>query len=370
MKNWDGMPDIKVVDKYNPFSRTAQDRIIHNKYIPEYVIKQLDEIFMDGELPLHFRVLYWICRLIPSRVGEVTSININCLVPYGNEYALKLNMYKQNGGYLEPETRIIALKYEDMGKYLIDLINEQREISIKLQKYLPNEKKGYLFTYIPETYVNSKYVRKETNFQNHITILNEPIVGKFFRTLCSRYEIMDENNKPYVMTSHKLRHNAITDRIYEGFSLLQIRDMTGHKTTAMLTQSYIHYDNDKIIEKANLVNKNPKEEIYFKGKILNPENENMAKRLLERPRAHKIGKLGICSDISGCKNDMYECLNDCEYFIPNAEEMDYFEEQVHLWEEKVKTFANHPYMKENAEYNLKIHKNIVNRLKNGLEGVR
>ena len=71
--------------------------------------------------------------------------------------------------------------------------------------------------------------------------------------------------------------------------------------------------------------------------------------------------IGICSDITGCKSKMFECL-DCDYFIPNAHDIDYFKQQIKVWERKVSLFSGRKQALENAQYNLKLHKSIVRRI--------
>lgn len=88
----------------------------------------------------------------------------------------------------------------------------------------------------------------------------------------------------------------------------------------------------KIGNKVNQENE-PAGGVYFKGKIINADNPIVVRRLLSKPRAHQIGRLGICSDITGCKNDMFECFT-CSFFVPNADELNYFKEQVTQWERK------------------------------------
>ncbi len=143
--------------------------------------------------------------------------------------------------------------------------------------------------------------------------------------------------------------------------------MTGHKGEQMIVQSYIHEDADKIKEKQRLVNEKKVNinldvgPVYFKGRILKMD-KIQEERLLENLRAHRIGRLGICSDITSCAGDLYECLG-CDYFIPNADELDYFEEEVKQWSAKVMRFKNHKFMLENAEYNLELNKKIVEKIK-------
>ena len=99
----------------------------------------------------------------------------------------------------------------------------------------------------------------------------------------------------------------------------------------------------------------------FRGRILNMD-EQTESRILKNIRACKIGNLGICSDITGCKSSPFECLN-CESFVPNADELDYFENQIYDWSQKVDKFSNHEFMRQNAEYNLELNKNIVAKIK-------
>lgn len=355
MASWEGMSKTKVVNNMNPFSRTSLDRLNVQKYIPLKIINEIDKVFYNKNVKHHIRTIYWICRLIPSRINEVTTIPINCLKKYReNEYTLTLHMYKQNGGYIEPELRVIHLKYKDMGKNLIDLIKEQQDIAQSLQGSLLEEKKDFLFTY--------------TAKKDHVALLTAETVRKEFNGILELYNVVDEKNNIYKLTPHQLRHNAITDRIYEGFSLLEIRDMTAHKSNAMLEGSYIHPEKQQLKalgEKINLENE-PAGGVYFKGKIINADNPLVVKRLLAKPRSHKIGRLGICSDITGCKNDMFECFS-CLFFVPNADELDYFKEQAEQWENKVSITAKNSLMKENAEYNLELSKTIVGKIEDAIK---
>lgn len=53
-------------------------------------------------------------------------------------------MYQQNGGYIEPKTRLIGFKNEDMGEYLLNLINEQMKVAESLQNYVGINDKNLL----------------------------------------------------------------------------------------------------------------------------------------------------------------------------------------------------------------------------------
>lgn len=90
-------------------------------------------------------------------------------------------------------------------------------------------------------------------------------------------------------------------------------------------------------------------------------------RLLKNVRAYKIKDMGICSDITGCKSGIFDCL-DCSYFVPDADSLNYFKDKVIFWEQRVKMFEKNTSLKENAEYNLKLHKGIVERIVKAIGG--
>lgn len=99
--------------------------------------------------------------------------------------------------------------------------------------------------------------------------------------------------------------------------------------------------------------------ILFGGRILNM-NEQLEKRLLKNLRAHRV-RGGICSDITGCKSDMWNCL-ECKFFIPDAEQRNYYIEQIALWEEKQRRFHAFPRIRENAEHNVELFESILKRI--------
>lgn len=356
----------KIVGVSNPFSQShSNKKSIKEKYIPQEIAIQLDKIFIDTNIPLPYRTMYWVCRLIPNRITEVASMRLNCIKPYVNELALSIPMFKQNGGYISAEIRNIAIKEEGIGKFLLDLIREQIELSKQLQNDIGDDKKGFLYTYIPYMY-NEKKNNYNISTTKKPTLLNNQNFNSFLKKTCRRLNIRDANDNIYSLSSHKFRHNAITDRLYEGFRIIDIMAMTHHKSSGMIISNYTHVDENILKEKANKVISEDKPTVIFRGHIINSDDSLKWDRIMRRPFAHKIGKLGVCSDISSCENDMYECL-DCDSFVPNADELEYFEEEVCQWELKVRKFSNHPYMKENAQYNLEVNQKIVDKIKRALQ---
>lgn len=376
MISWDELPDVIPIDSSkNPWKRGLKDQRNDAKYIPDEVTEQLDAIFYrNHNIPVTHRLLYWILRLIPSRGCEPTSMSYNCVKPIGdNRWVLTIPTWKQNGGYFEPELRMIYLKGEGIIQYLLGLIKQQQEITSRYQVEVPDNEK-ILFKVGKIGLDNwskrrgkEKYVLGKTPVE-----VNASYITRFLRNYCEKFNIKNKDGKLYKVTSHQFRHNGITDRIDEGFNIIEIRDMTGHKGDQMPRWAYYHPSKDKQIEIQKKVNKashlqNEDEKrpvVMFLGRILNLDKET-EQRLLKNPRAYKL-RLGICSDITTCKSGIFECLS-CDYFVPKVEDLDYWIDMTDYWLNKVETTKKRGSSDENAEYNLALHRAIVKRIHIALE---
>lgn len=360
---WEGTPNTNYFKGSNPFPK---DENHEYKYIPCFVINQLDKVFRMENIPLYLRVFYWIARSIPSRANEVLGMNLDCLKPYGEDWVIIMPTWKQNGGYIISQIRRIYLKYEGHGKFLIDLIRAQQEEAKEFQGKMSQEDSGMLFAHARYSFM--KRTQKYSRSTNKPILFKLSALLHILREICNRYNVTTEEGKIYNFTTHQLRHNGITDRLYAGFTPIQIALMTDHQTHEMIIKAYNHEQKEKLIEKQKLVySDQSRKPVYFKGRILNMD-ECLEKRLLTNIRAYRINELGICSDITGCEGKIFECF-DCDLFVPDAKQLFFFEEQVRIFEEKIIKFKDHPYLRENAEYNLELHKKIIERIKSAMEGV-
>lgn len=351
----------------NPFSVSpyCRQRKYDEKYIPEDVTNQLDHIFKKDEIDLYLRCAYWILRLIPSRISEVVGMPIECLKRFDGKYVLFIPTWKQNGGWRKPVTRSIHLEEKGIAAYLIGIIKEQQEEARQLQEHMPDNKQGALFTY------RQRYLfrREEPYYTKLCFVATCDTVRTRFQDICVRYGVRDQDGRPYKVTTHQFRHNGITDRLAAGFTAAQIADMTGHHGDAMICNAYAHLDlkPETIIEKQEFVSEESGSRdsryIFFGGRILNM-NEQLEKRLLKNLRAHKV-RGGICSDITGCKSDMWNCL-DCKFFVPDAEQKEYNIEQIALWKEKQERFQAFPLIRKNAERNIELFENVLRKIDEGV----
>ena len=188
--------------------------------------------------------------------------------------------------------------------------------------------------------------------------------------LCRRYNISDETGNVYVVTTHQFRHNGITDRLAAGFTAAQIAEMTGHHGDAMIFNAYAHLNlmPETIREKQNYVlaerQESDKRYVLFGGRILNMD-EQVEQRLMKNLRAHRV-RGGICSDITTCKSDMWNCL-ECKAFVADTEQTEYYREQISLWREKQVRFSAFPIICENAKRNAGLFESILKSIETDVQ---
>jgi integrase len=360
MDGFNGIP-CKNPFARNPYVRTVK---LDSKYIPDKVAEKLDGIFRREEIDLHIRCVYWLLRLIPSRISEVLGMAIDCVKPYNGNFVLFIPTWKQNGGNMEPILRSLHIEDTGIAGYLLDLLRAQQTAAAELQEHLPENKRGCLFTYQRVLH----YKNGAASQPGRIQSVHPAVVEYHFKRICEQYGVRDENWQVYNLTSHQFRHNGITDRLEAGFTLEQIADMTGHHGNAMIWNAYSHLDlkPKTILQKQQYVLDEPKSTenpyILFGGRILNME-EMLEKRLLKNLRAHRVPG-GICGDVTGCKSDMWDCLG-CGHFIPNRDQFSYFEEQAAAWRSKADRFPNFPTIRANALRNAELFERITIKLLGG-----
>lgn len=365
LKAMDGFDGMKCKNPFviNPYQYT---RKLDQKYIPESVANALDIAFMNESVDLYMRCIYWTLRLIPSRISEVVGMKIDCLKPFNESVVVFIPTWKQNGGYMEPVLRSIHLQNEGMAGYLIGLIREQQMVATALQHQLPKNKQGALFTYPRKIHYKDGTVSCESN----ATVMTLSNTNWHLTRICKQFGIHSEDGELYNVTSHQFRHNGISDRLVAGFTIEQIASMTGHHGDAMIWSAYSHLSlkPEMIVQRQRYVLEEPEcvenNYILFGGRILNMDAQ-LEKRLLKNLRAHRVPG-GICSDVTGCRSDMWNCIG-CGKFVPDKDQLRYFEEQATMWQDKSDRFMAFPLICNSARRNVHMFEQIVKKLKDGEE---
>lgn len=348
---------FKMVFAENPYDSHKKHDY---KYIPDNVAEQLDNVFYNADIDETVRCIYWVLRLIPSRISEVLNMKIDCLKPYNGHYCLFIPSWKQNGGRKEPIMRCIHIENEGMGGYLISLIKQQQQMADEFQKHMPENKKGALFTSQSKMYRSDGRI----DYRNMYNVMSWPNISEKMKTICERNNITDEHGNVYKVTTHQFRHNGITDRLEKGFTVEQVTDITEHHGSTMLLDAYSHLNlKPETITKVqnSVIDEIERDYSAFNGQVLDMD-EATEKEIMRNVRAHKV-RGGICSDITGCKSDMMNCL-ECKFFLPDPNQMGYYMEQIELWQQKAEKFKAIPMIRANAERNMKMYKKLVEKVEN------
>jgi integrase len=355
MNGFDGMV-LKNPLYGNPY---VSKRLIDQKYIPDYVSKQLDRVLMAEDIPLTMRCIYWLLRLIPSRISEILGMKIDCIKPFDGHFCIFIPMWKQNGGYKEPTMRTIHINDEGMGGYLLALLREQQKLAIAYQGDLQEEKQNALFSYRVQIMQKGVWYA-----QNRYSVATWTYISYQFKEICKKYGIRNEDGTCYIVTSHQFRHNGITDRLRAGFTLPQIAEMTAHHGTAMLYASYAHLNlfPETIVEPIQYETEEEHPYVMFGGRIFNMDVVTES-RLLKNIRAHRVPG-GICADVTHCQSGLWSCV-DCGHFVPEVEQLSYFKDQVAAWEEKAKRFHADKQMADNFVDISRKFRKVVERLEDG-----
>ena len=130
----------------------------------------------------------------------------------------------------------------------------------------------------------------------------------------------------------------------------------------MLLDAYSHLNlkPETILKVQNsVISEIEKDYTNFNGQVINC-NQEQEDFIMKNARAHKV-RGGICRDITGCKSDMMNCL-ECKFFMPDTNQIEYYKEQVELWQQKAERFKSIPMIKANSERNMNLYKNVIAKI--------
>lgn len=397
MHNFEEVPYLNLKNTPNPFSKNRKKSLV-NRIIPINDLKKLDEfIYQMNEIPLVFRTYYWILRTYPNRHSEVASIRKDCLTSMQEHYLLRIPSTKTNGGYPVPEIKAIPMAYSGHSKYIIELIREQQkqvEIlrdSIPLNQYY---KHCYDFLFIHQMFnlridngkliVDYDYKYPGSTKDSRLLFpLTERLMNKHLGVI-SKYLNIDGG---VAITTHRFRHNAISDRRNFGYTREQTMQLTDHKSSTM-HEIYYHQDRERHIEvfkeiENKLINFS-EVPVLFQGKVMNIDNPMIEKALLKKGmEQHLINRLkkpggrtiGVCGELtSGDCNPkgtafQYECYG-CDWFIPSGDSIDDYKEDYEFWS-KVRDNSQDDHKRiavyENAVRNMALLNRIISICMDSIE---
>lgn len=297
------------------------------KRAPDYcVVTALDTLFFDftnQTIPNSYRCLYLLVRLIPNRISEVISMDVECLTyPDIDVYSISIPTAKETP-YHMPRYIKYNRKLSGWGEGLLyKTICRQRAYALQMQSELTDFDKGYLF-------VSPK----------HNKLISKDEFNDFLEHICVSNNILDAVGNQAHVTSHDFRHVAIGERL-RGNIISPIQTMIEGNHSSL--EQTLGYGYQSYNDEATHLGKITCEVFKTKWNILNNEEKKVEPYIIseqkycsleKQPFTRLIPGYGICCEVS-CISRYMLCFQ-CEHFKPDELYNEYFENAIIILEEKI-----------------------------------
>lgn len=348
-----------------PKRELRKDEVKKVKFIPEPILKQLDNNIMELDRP-QFRPIYILLRETGWRGTDILNLRYdNCLEQIWNNKEEKYNHYLC--GEIS-KTGIAQLKIP-----MRDKVAEMVQNSIDKAKQLSTEENN------PKKYLFNTYEGKRKGRP-----LNKQTLLLTIKRLIKQKDIRDVNGQLYHLRLHSLRHTRAKEYVEQGMGISVIQQILGHQSLQM-TVHYATVTENILYEKW----KNTEDLELFKVDTRTNElkevdlSSNTGKNLVRYEYVKKNldavrVPFGVCFKPSKlpCRQQMNFCLS-CASFCTTVENIPEYEEEIEkvkkqievskgcgreLWAEKNKKYLDilEKTLEQVKEHKL-IHKNSKSR---------
>ncbi len=347
MAQYDKAPKIEIsflmFQDDIPKRELNKDEVKKAKFVPEPILKQLDNNIMDLDRP-QFIPIYILLRETGWRGTDILNLKYdNCLEQIWNNKEEKYNYYLC--GEIT-KTGIAQLKIpirDKVAEMVTKAIDKAKELSTE-----ENNPNKYLFnTY--EGRLKGKPLAKATLL---LTI----------KRLIVQKDIRDANGELYSFRLHSLRHTRAKEYVEQGMGISVIQQILGHQSLQMTVHyatvsENVLYEKWKNTEDLELFKVDTTTNELIEVDTSSDEGENLiryeyVKKNLDAVRV----PFGVCFKASKlpCKQQMNHCLT-CASFCTTVENIPEYEEEIEkvksqieisnrcgreLWAEKNKQYLN------------------------------
>jgi integrase len=299
-----------------PSREKDSNRLNRIKFIPEPILKQLDNNIMDLDIPKYIPI-YILLRETGWRGTDILNLRYhNCLEQIWNSKEQSYNYYLC--GEIT-KTGIAQLKIP-----IRDKVGEMVQRSIDKAKELSTEENNpnkYLFN----TYEGKQKARPLAKATLLLTI----------QRLIEQKDIRDVNGELYHFRLHSLRHTRAKEYVEQGMGISIIQQILGHQSLQM-TVHYATvsentlYEKWKNTENLELFKVDTKTNDLEKVDLSSDAGENFiryeyVKKNLDAVRV----PFGVCfkSTKMPCKQQMNHCSN-CGSFCTTTENIPEYEDEI------------------------------------------
>ncbi len=299
-----------------PRREYVQDEMRRVKFVPEPILKQLDNNILELDRPQYIPI-YILLRETGWRGTDILNLRYdNCLEQIWNSKEQKYNYYLC--GEIT-KTGIAQLKIP-----VRDKVAEMVQKSIDKAKELSTEENN------PKKYLFNTYEGKlKGKPLNKASLLNT------IQRLIEQKDIRDVNGELYHFRLHSLRHTRAKEYVEQGMGISIIQQILGHQSLQMtvhyatVTENTL-YEKWKNTEDLDLFRVNTETHELKQVDLNSDDGENLiryeyVKKNLDAVRV----PFGVCFKPSKlpCKQQMNHCLT-CASFCTTVENIPEYEEEI------------------------------------------
>lgn len=330
-----------IFDNDIPKRERDIDRLKRVKFIPEPIIKQLDNNIMDLDIPKYIPI-YILLRETGWRGTDILNLRYhNCLEQIWNSKEQQYNYYLC--GEIT-KTGIAELKIP-----IRDKVAEMVQKSIEKSKELSTDDNN------PNKYLFNTYDGKTKG-----TPLAKRNLLQTLKRLIEQKDIRDANGELYHLKLHSLRHTRAKEYVEQGMGISIIQQILGHQSLQMTVHyatvtENILYEKWKDTEDLELFKVDTKTNNLEKVDLSSDAGEDLiryeyVKKNLDAVRV----PFGVCFKPSKlpCKQQMNHCLT-CASFCTTTENIPEYEEEIDKVKNQIETsdkFGRELWSEKNKQY--------------------
>lgn len=310
--------DTRLLISSSDFPRreTATDVIKRVKFIPEPILKQLDNNIMDLDRPQYIPI-YILLRETGWRGTDILNLRYdNCLEQIWNSKEKKYNYYLC-GEITKTDIAQLKIPIRDKAAEMVrKAVDKAKDLSTE-----ENNPKKYLFN----TY-EGKLKREPLNKQSLLNTIKRLIKQK---------DIKDVNGELYHFRIHSLRHTRAKEYVEQGMGISIIQQILGHRSLQMtvhyatVTENTL-YEKWKNTEDLGLFRVNVETNRLEQVNLDSDDGKNLIRYEYVKKNLDAVKvPFGVCFKPSKlpCKQQMNHCLT-CASFCTTVENIPEYEEEI------------------------------------------
>jgi Site-specific recombinase XerD len=303
-----------------PTRENDYDRLQRVKFIPEPILKQIDNNIMNLDVP-EFIPVYILLRETGWRGTDILNLRYdNCIERIWNSKEKRYNCYLC--GEIT-KTGIAQLKIPIRDK-VVEMLEKCIE-KAKANSVEDNNPKKYLF---------NTYEGKLKGYP-----ISKQVLLNSIKRLIIQYDIRDQNGELYHFKLHSLRHTRAKEFVEQGIGISVIQQILGHRSLQMtvhyatVTENVL-YEKWKTTEDLNLFKVSTETHNLERVDLSSEYGDSLVRYEYVKKNLDAVRvPFGVCFKPSKltCKQQMNFCLT-CASFCTTIDNIPEYEEEI----EKVK----------------------------------